>query len=227
MQQIFLFGLPGVGKSYIGKLLEEKYNFLFWDGDQALSPEMKEYIRREEPFTSEMTAQLSSNIISTIHSLVEEEQRSKEGRPIAIAQAMLIEGDRQTIKEHFPDMQFIHVVSDKDIANKRIDQRNDWVSVSFAENIRSVFERIRGQTEKYPTLVNNSDGNLHIEQQLQFLLGLEASTAEQTALGTTSVTEAANVSLLAIKNFWNDMMAPVNRSEHLEDDSSMTNCIRR
>lgn len=42
---IFLFGLPGVGKTYVGQYLSRELDYTFWDGDDALSADMKEYIR--------------------------------------------------------------------------------------------------------------------------------------------------------------------------------------
>ena len=38
---IYLYGLPAVGKNFIGELLKERYGFYFQDADKYLPKEMK------------------------------------------------------------------------------------------------------------------------------------------------------------------------------------------
>jgi gluconate kinase len=189
-KRLFLFGLPGVGKSYIGKLLEENYNFIFWDGDEALTEEMKQFIRDETPFTPEMTMLLSERIINTIEYLYKEQQYAQQPRPIVIAQAMLIDNDRQAILQKFPNMQFIHVVSDEEIAQKRIIQRNDWVTPSFASKIRVEFDKFKKSAEHYPVIVNNSTGDINLEEQIEAVINIKKTRLQQTDQ-TTPITNSA------------------------------------
>ena len=48
---IYLYGLPAVGKNYIGKLISEKYNYYFKDGDDYLPTNMKNKLKNKVHFT--------------------------------------------------------------------------------------------------------------------------------------------------------------------------------
>ena len=45
MSLIILFGLPGTGKTYVGKVFEKYFDYYFYDGDNDLTPEMREAIQ--------------------------------------------------------------------------------------------------------------------------------------------------------------------------------------
>lgn len=45
MQVIILFGLPGAGKTCVGKILEEYFNFYLYDGDIDLPDNIKDAIQ--------------------------------------------------------------------------------------------------------------------------------------------------------------------------------------
>lgn len=50
---IFLFGLLGCGKNYVGKIFEE-FAFHLYDADQDLTPMMKDAIVNYQVFTDQM-----------------------------------------------------------------------------------------------------------------------------------------------------------------------------
>ena len=48
---LYLYGMPGAGKNYIGEILKKKYDFFFQDADQYLTKEMKEKLKNGQHFT--------------------------------------------------------------------------------------------------------------------------------------------------------------------------------
>jgi len=50
---IFLFGLLGCGKNYVGKIFEE-FGFHLYDADKDLTPRMKRAIAKQQAFTEQM-----------------------------------------------------------------------------------------------------------------------------------------------------------------------------
>lgn len=145
---VFLFGLPGVGKTYIGQLMEQESGACYWDGDEALTDEMKRAVREEQPFTREMTAQLSTTIANKIKEL-------KKNNPlIIVSQAMLRESDRQWFLAEFDDLHFIYVRCEQKQTSMRIAKRDDFVTVSYFEKLIHAFEPHRIDAESYPTIDN-------------------------------------------------------------------------
>ena len=145
---VFLFGLPGVGKTYIGRLMEQESGAYYWDGDEALTEEMKLAVRHEQPFTRQMTTELSSTIINKIKEL-------KKNNPfIIVSQAMLRESDRQLFRAEFDDLRFIYVRCEQEQTSLRIAQRDDFVTVSYFNRLIIAFEPHRKDAESYPTIDN-------------------------------------------------------------------------
>jgi gluconokinase len=45
---LILFGLPGSGKNFVGRILQEDFGFLFHDADDDLPDEMREAIQSQQ-----------------------------------------------------------------------------------------------------------------------------------------------------------------------------------
>ena len=52
---IYLFGLPGAGKNYVGELLRDAWGLEFADADEWLLQDMRESLARKEGFTPEQS----------------------------------------------------------------------------------------------------------------------------------------------------------------------------
>ena len=48
---IYLYGLPGAGKNFIGEVYKNKFNFYFKDADEYLPEKMKNKLKKVEHFT--------------------------------------------------------------------------------------------------------------------------------------------------------------------------------
>lgn len=164
---VFLFGLPGVGKTYIAQLLQRTYGLCYWDGDNALTEEMKITVRNELPFSKEMTAQLTTNIISNITEL------KKSHQLLIVSQAMLRESDRQMFREQFSDIHFIYIRCDPEQTSQRIAQRADFVTVSYLEKITQAFEMHRKDAEAYPVIDNFRKTNEELIQEFEAILNCD------------------------------------------------------
>jgi len=69
MSVIILFGLPGTGKTYVGKVFEKYFGYYFYDGDYDLTPEMKQAIKTKTVFTDQMRDVYFEKLISRIQDL--------------------------------------------------------------------------------------------------------------------------------------------------------------
>lgn len=145
---VFLFGLPGVGKTYIGQLLQKELGACYWDGDEALTEEMRLAVRNEQAFSRAMTAELTSTIIDKM------KQLEQNNEFIIVSQAMLRETDRQLFREQFSDLHFIYIRCEQDHTSHRIAQRADFVTVSYFEKLTIAFEPHRKDAETYPIIDN-------------------------------------------------------------------------
>lgn len=147
---VFLFGLPGAGKTYLGQLLAEHWTCPYWDGDEALTEEMKASVLEEKPFTKEMTQTLSKRMMDNMTRL------SESNSTFIVSQAMLLETDRQLFKQSFPEVRFIYIYCDKNTMLQRITSRANFVTRSFCEKLQAAFKPYEADALTYPS-INNSD----------------------------------------------------------------------
>ncbi len=166
---VFLFGLPGVGKTYIGQLMQQRLGAFFWDGDEALTREMRETVSREEAFSEAMTQALTSTLIHKIKDL------QAENDFIVVSQAMLRESDRQFFRQCFDDIQFLYISCGHEQLNERIAKRADMVSVSYLEKLISAFEPYRGQAESYPDVHNDNKTDEQLINEIREQLAIPLS----------------------------------------------------
>src|SRR3989339_337852 len=128
MSLIVLFGLPGTGKSYVGKIFKKYFNYCFYDGDEGLTPEMKEAIKTKTVFTDQMRDIYFKILISKIQSL------SKKHNKLAVAQTFIKEKYRINLLEKIPEAKFILVETKKEIREKRLLDRTDYPNFFFCFN---------------------------------------------------------------------------------------------
>lgn len=163
---IFLFGLPGVGKSYIGQLLRERASLYFWEGDDALSLEMHEAVNREQPFSSAMMEELTSSIIQQILDL------KKQHQIVVVSQAMLIESDRIKISQHVGEVLYVYVHCSLPLMRERVKRRGDFVTESYLEKLVAAFEQYKAETEAYPSIENADKTDEQLVEEIVQLIHL-------------------------------------------------------
>lgn len=160
MALFFVFGTPGSGKSYVGRILETDYGYYCYDADDDLTADMIAAIQNEQVFTEAMR-QAYFNIVTTkTLALV------KKHANLVVTQALIKEKNRQQVLAQLPKAQFIHVTADVNTINKRLKIRNNWVSIDYANKIRAIFEE--PQLSHF-TIDNNLDKQ-HVKNQLDTFL---------------------------------------------------------
>lgn len=157
---IYLFGLPAAGKNHVGRVLAEEFGYTFYDGDLDLTPEMRDAVREERPFTAGMRDRYYAILIDRIAEL-------RAGFPdLAFGQATFKEHHRQLVQSAFPDVVFVLVEASAVVRAERLSRGGNPVTVEYARRIDGLFERPR-----HPHfIITNNDGREEIVRQLAGLL---------------------------------------------------------
>jgi len=159
---IIVFGLPGTGKTYIGTILKESFDFFLYDADSDLPDDMKHNLLNSLPITNSMRDSFMKKVIDHIEIL------NKKHNNLVIAQTFLKESYRSHILQRFPNTQFILIQTEKDVREKRLEERKQFVlDKKYAQKMSENFE--------YPhiphyTINNTLDGTEAIKNQIQDLL---------------------------------------------------------
>jgi gluconate kinase len=77
---IIVFGLPGAGKTYVGRILQECFGFFFYDGDNDLPDRMRAAIAAQAPIDDAMRDVFFARIILSIRRLQPEHNRLVVGQ---------------------------------------------------------------------------------------------------------------------------------------------------
>lgn len=162
MQLYILFGLPGAGKTFVGKIFQDHYGFYLYDGDDDLPVDMKQAIKNLSPITENMRDNFSNNIIQKTKQLI------KTHNKIVIAQTFIKERHRKQFLKNFPQSEFILVKSDNTIRENRLIQRKEYpLDLKYARQMKTNFDEPQ---INYLTINNDIDGEENIKQQLQIIL---------------------------------------------------------
>ena len=130
---LYLFGLPAAGKNYVGQVLAEDFGFTFYDGDRELTPEMRDAVREERPFTDAMRDRFYAQLVDHIATL------RLAHSDLAVAQATFKERHRALVARAFPDVVFVLVEAGEAVRLARLAQGNP-VTVAYARQIAAFFE---------------------------------------------------------------------------------------
>ncbi len=160
MSVLFAFGTPGVGKSFVGRILHHEYGYFHYEADEDLTVDMIEAIQKEQVFTDLMRQNYFDIIIEKIQFLQHKYDK------IVVTQALIKEKNRQQIKNAILDVQFLHVIAAVKNINQRLKIRDNWVSIAYANQIREIFEPPR---MPHITIDNNLDKK-HVMLQLDAVL---------------------------------------------------------
>lgn len=131
---VYLYGLPGVGKNFIGEIFKNEFNFHFQDADEYLTVSMKNKLRKGEHFTIKEVEEYHKIIAYNIFEL-----RFKHSN-LVITQASLFKKHRNIIKKLNPEINFIHINSDLETINKRIKKRKGYVTKEYSDHLLKFLE---------------------------------------------------------------------------------------
>lgn len=131
---LYLFGLSAAGKNYVGRVLQETFGFTFYDGDLDLTDELREAVRKQQPFTEEMRDRYYAVIVQRIAEL------RRETRFLAFGQATFKERHRRQILAAYPDAVFVLVTADFSLRMERLRRGSNPVTAEYAQRIDQFFE---------------------------------------------------------------------------------------
>ena len=162
----FLYGLPGCGKSFVGKKLAEM-GYRFEEGDAWLSADMRAALSRGEGFTPSMRDAYCDRCIERINAINEEEIHGQR-RPLAVAQAMFKRKHRRRIHEKCPQISFIQVKCAEEERVRRLEMREEGIDAALGERMKRDFQE--GQDTILRTDAGNLPGRLEALVKLGYLL---------------------------------------------------------
>lgn len=170
MSLIILFGLPGTGKSFVGKIFKKYFDYYFYDGDKDLTEEMKEAIKIQKVFTDRMRDVFFEKLIDKIQNLLalsEVEGKSKHKR-LTVAQTFIKEKYRINLFGKIPETKFILIETKKSVRERRLAQRTNYpLEIEYARKMNLNFDK---PVINHLTIINNNDGDEDIKKQIKLFI---------------------------------------------------------
>lgn len=132
---VVLFGIPGAGKTFVGRTLQDEFGFRFHDADHELPDNMRAALAMKQPVTDDMRNRFFEKVTQKVSEL------RSAGCPVAIAQTFLKDRYRRAMLATFPDTLFILVESRPELIVERFDRRADYlIDVNDALQMAARFE---------------------------------------------------------------------------------------
>lgn len=152
---IYLFGLAGAGKNYVGDLLGKELGLAVYHADVDLTDEMRVAISEKRQFTDDMRNRYFEVVTDAIQS------RLKLQSPLIVTQATYKARHRNFLEERLPGVFFIWIDAPEDVILKRLSARGDSVTPEYASKMRANFE---APDDSIPRLVNVGSEQEVLEQ---------------------------------------------------------------
>ena len=142
---IYLFGMPGSGKTHIGSYLSSKYKnanyqFQFYDADQWLPEKMIQTLKEGNSFTSVMRDGYYNLVNQNIEQLLD--GNTLGSKCLVIAQATYKNIHRERLLLKFPFVELWMVVANDDIRVQRVMGRNETQQKQDAKSSEKKKEEI-------------------------------------------------------------------------------------
>ena len=161
MQIIVLFGLPGAGKSFVGKVLQEYFGYHHYDGDITMSDKMLQAISTQDVITDLMRDSFFQKIIENTKRLKTKRQK------IVVSQTFIKEKYRNLFLKEFPGTKFMLVQTSPDIRETRLLQRKNFpLDLEYSRKMCLNFDTFK---ISHSVINNDSDGEESVKKQLQLL----------------------------------------------------------
>lgn len=159
---LFIFGLPGVGKSYVADILNQEFGYFIHNGDDDLPMEMKAALFQKSTITDHMRHEFVQQMIQHIKKLIPLHPK------IAIHQTLVKEFMREALIQAFPHAKFILVQCETEIRETRYQERKYFnLGLPYLRKMSDLFDPPK---IPFTTLINQSAGSDTISKNLQKLL---------------------------------------------------------
>ncbi|MEK7517918.1 MAG: AAA family ATPase [Patescibacteria group bacterium] len=155
-----VFGLPGAGKTYVGRLLKDEFGFYLYDGDNQLTDEMKKALKEKKLFNDSMRDVFFQRLINKVLQL------HKTKKNLVVAQTFIKEKYRKQLLKAMPFARFILVQTKKVLREKRLLQRDD-LDQNYVKSMIKLFEK---PTIEHLKTRNDTDGKIQLIKKLENFL---------------------------------------------------------
>ena len=131
---LFVFGLAGAGKTYVGNLIGEYSGATVYDLDQDITYEMRAAIQAKKLFDDT----IRDNYFAVVKKRIGELKNLHN--PLIVMQAAYAERHRQMLSDAHPEMKFLWVHAPDEAIVARLKGRRDDVTPEYAAQMKSYFE---------------------------------------------------------------------------------------
>jgi gluconate kinase len=158
---IILFGLPGAGKSYAGRLLRDLFGYHFHEADDDIPADYRALVAAGQVVSEERRDAYHRALLDRLAEL-----RSQHPR-LAVAVPLLRDRHRRWIAERFPEAVFILVHCAPEPWAARLAARAHTVGLDYARVVSALYEP---PTIPHHVLDNSAGGPAALQAQLARLL---------------------------------------------------------
>ena len=157
---LFLYGLPGSGKSTTAQLLAQHYHFHWIEGDDWLTPALKTAISAGTALQAHWWATFDAQLIERIQAAQQHHSH------ITVSQALFTPERRSRYQRTFPQATWWHIDAPPALRHDRLVRRNNDVTPAYARKISTHFN----PDLTHATLTNRSDNTVTLLKHIQLLL---------------------------------------------------------
>ncbi len=131
---LFLFGVSGAGKTFVGELIARNLGYFHYDLDQDLTPAMRAAIAAKRSFTEAERDEYFEVARNRIKEIAEQHST------VVFTQGAYKERHREFLRQHIPVLQTIWIKAPRDVIHERLRAREGGVPADYAETIERNFE---------------------------------------------------------------------------------------
>jgi len=162
MEIYVIFGLPGAGKTFVGRLMQKHFGFYAYEGDQDMPDSLKQAIEKQEVVSDTLRDAFFDDLINQVKKLRSEHDK------LVVTQVFIKEKYRERFLQAFPHAKFVLVASSANVREARLMKQKTWqLDLSYWRKMAEIFEN--PQIE-HSVITNNNDGEEEVKEQLQLLL---------------------------------------------------------
>ncbi len=131
---LFLFGVSGAGKTFVGDLISSELGYFHYDLDQDLTPAMRTAIAEKRSFTDAERDEYFEVVRARV------EEIAQQYSQVVFTQGAYKERHREFLRRHIPDLRTIWVKAPREVVHDRLRARAGGVSSDYADMIARNFE---------------------------------------------------------------------------------------